>query len=244
MNRSDNTILLTGATSGIGYALTRRLADLGNTVVAVGRNESVLNELAALYPLVHPLTADLGSQTALEQVVVEVEQRFPALNVLINNAGIQYNYPFAESSGHLSRIEHEVRVNLLAPLHLTSLLLPQLLTQPQAAIVNITSGLGFVPKQSAPVYCATKAGLHIFSKSLRYQLTGSSVRVMEVIPPLVDTPMTTGRGRGKISPEQLVDEFLRGFERDRPEINIGKVGLLRLIQRISPVLADRMLKNS
>ena len=119
-----------------------------------------------------------------------------------------------------------------------------LLRQPESAIVNVSSGLGLVPKQSAPVYCATKAGLHIFSKALGYQLAHTGVRVMEVIPPLVDTPMTAGRGRNKLSPEQLVDEFLRGFARNQREINIGKVGLLRLIQRISPALADRILKNS
>ena len=177
------------------------------------------------------------------QLVITVEQRFPTLNVLINNAGIQYNYDFAEASGQMSRISHEINVNLTAPVQLTALLLPHLLTRPEAAVVNVSSGLGLVPKRSAPVYCATKAGLHLFSKALGYQLAGTSVRVMEVIPPLVDTPMTAGRGRGKISPEQLVDEFLRGFARNQPEINIGKVGLLRLIQRLSPALADRILRN-
>lgn len=177
-------------------------------------------------------------------MVVTVGHQFPALNVLINNAGIQYNYEFAEASEHLGRIAHEIAVNLTAPLQLTALLLPQLLTRPEAAIVNVSSGLGLGPKRSAPVYCATKAGLHQFSKALGYQLEGRSVHVMEVLLPLIDTPMTAGRGRGKISPEQLADEFLRGFASNTTEINIGKVGLLRLVQRVSPALADRILKNS
>jgi short-subunit dehydrogenase involved in D-alanine esterification of teichoic acids len=203
----------------------------------------VLNRLRDESPLIHPVVADLADSQALDALVVKIEQQYPALNVLINNAGIQYNYPFAESSQHLHRIEHEINVNLTAPLRLTALLLPLLLSQPQAAIVNVSSGLGLVPKQSAPVYCATKAGLHIFSKALGYQLATTSVRVMEVIPPLVDTPMTEGRGRNKITPDQLIDEFLRGFAQNRREINIGKVRLLRFIQRLSPALADRILRN-
>jgi uncharacterized oxidoreductase len=244
MNLSGNTILITGATSGIGHALTTRLAGLGNTIVAVGRNQAALDQLAAHAPAIHPVACDLADPQQRDALVMTVEQRFPGLNVLINNAGIQYNYVFAESSEHLGRIDHEIMVNLTAPLHLISLLLPQLLGQPEAAVVNISSGLGLVPKQSAPVYCATKAGLHIFSKALGYQLAGSPVRVMEVIPPLVETPMTAGRGRGKISPDQLVDEFLRGFARNQKEINIGKVGVLRLLQRLSPALADRILMRS
>ncbi len=244
MKLSENTILITGATSGIGYALANRLASLGNTIIAVGRNQLVLNELAAQSPHIHPIASDLANVELVDKLATQVKQQFPRLNVLINNAGIQYNYPFAEGAMHLPEITHEVTVNLLAPLWLSSLLLPTLLAQPEAALVNISSGLGLVPKQSAPVYCGTKGGLHLFTKALGYQLARTSVHVMEVIPPLVDTPMTAGRGRNKISPDQFVDEFLRGFARNRREINVGKVGLLRLIQRVSPALADTILKNS
>lgn len=243
MKLSGNTILITGASSGIGLAMGRRLAALGNTIITVGRNAEVLNRLGDESSLIHPVVTDLADPQALDALAVLIEQQYPALNVLINNAGIQYNYPFAESSQHLHQIDHEITVNLTAPLRLTALLLPLLLNQPQAAVVNVSSGLGLVPKKSAPVYCATKAGLHIFSKALGYQLVATSVRVMDVIPPLVDTAMTEGRGQNKISPDQLVDEFLSGFARDQREINIGKVGLLRLIQRISPALADRILRN-
>ncbi|MBD0259319.1 MAG: SDR family NAD(P)-dependent oxidoreductase, partial [Cytophagales bacterium] len=100
-----------------------------------------------------------------------------------------------------------------------------------------------VPKKWAPVYCGTKAGLHLFTKALRYQLEGSPVKVFEIIPPVVDTPMTAGRGRNKISPAQLVDEFVRAFANDRPEVNVGKVKMLRLLNRLWPSLADRIMKN-
>ncbi|MOA50814.1 putative oxidoreductase [compost metagenome] len=104
--------------------------------------------------------------------------------------------------------------------------------------------MAFAPKQSAPVYCATKSALHTATQALRYQLESTPIKVFEIIPALVETPMTAGRGKGKISPKQLVDEFMKNYKDDKFEINIGKVKLLRLIKRISPKLADRMLKNS
>ncbi len=243
MNLSDNTVLVTGASSGIGYALALRLAQLNNTVIAVGRHQARLNELQSRSARIHSFCADLADKQQLEQLALWVEENHPGLNVLINNAGIQYNYTFAESRAYLYQIEHEINVNLTAPLQLTALLLPTLVGKQAAAIVNISSGLALAPKQSAPVYCGTKAGLHIFTKALRYQLETTAVRVIEVIPPLVDTPMTAGRGKNKVSPERLVDEFLSGFARNQPEINIGKVGLLRTLLRLSPSLADSLLKN-
>ena len=118
---------------------------------------------------------------------------------------MQYNYDFAGSSEQLYRITHEIKVNLTAPLTLSSMLPPLMMRQPEAALVNVSSGLG--PKRSAPVYCGTKAGIHIFTKALGYQLEGTSVRVMEVIPSLVDTLMTDGRGRNKITADQLMNSY-------------------------------------
>ncbi len=243
MNISHNTILITGATSGIGYEMAMRFAQLGNTVIAVGRNTERLAQLKAASANIHPFAADLSKAAALHDIAGFVAQNFPKLNVLINNAGIQYNYNIAEIGGELAKIDHEISLNLTHPLQLIALLLPNLLQQPEAAIVNVSSGLGLVPKQAAPVYCGTKAGLHLFTKALGYQLENTNVRVMEVIPPLVDTPMTEGRGRGKISPQQLVDEFLVGFKNNRKEMNIGKVKILRLLQRLTPRIADGLLKK-
>jgi short-subunit dehydrogenase involved in D-alanine esterification of teichoic acids len=171
-----------------------------------------------------------------------VKHQHPDLNVLINNAAIQYNYNFLEEGDIADRVEYEIHLNLTVPVKLCALLLPVLRLQPEAAVVNVSSGLALVPKKSAPVYCGTKAGLHLFTKALRYQLEGSPVKVFEIIPPVVDTPMTAGRGRGKISPEQLVEEFMRAFAKNQFEVNIGKVKLLRLINRLLPSLADRIMK--
>jgi uncharacterized oxidoreductase len=132
-------------------------------------------------------------------LLIFIENEHSDTNVLINNAGIQLNYHFTEEQHLLNKIDQEINTNFIAPLKLISILLPTLKVNDNAAIVNVTSGLGLVPKKQAPVYCGTKAGLHIFTKSLRYQL--QHVKVFELISPLVDTPMTAGRGKGKITPD-------------------------------------------
>jgi len=135
-----------------------------------------------------------------------------------------------------------VTVNFLSPLKLIALLLPTLQNNENPAIVNVSSGLALVPKMDAPIYCGTKAGIHIFSKSLRDQLE-NRIKVFEIIPALVDTAMVAGRGKGKIPPQKLVDEFIKAFKKDKYEINIGKVKLLRIINRIWPSFADKIMKR-
>lgn len=168
---------------------------------------------------------------------------YPDVNILINNVGIQSNYDFADRAISVDRVDTELDINLVAPLYLTKQFLPQLLTKQSAAIVNISSGLAIVPKQSAPIYCASKAALHSFTRALRWQIESTTVKVFEVIPPIVDTPMTAGRGRGKISPETLVAEFWTDFERDRYEIRIGKTKLLVILDRIMPTLAEQFIRS-
>ncbi len=241
MKLSHNKILITGATAGIGEALLRKFLKLDNHVIAVGRNEQKLKELAEEDKRIIPFVCDVSKSTDLDRLIMFIEQGHPDTNILINNAGIQYNYHFEEEEHLLGKIEHEINVNFTAPLKLIALVLPLFKNNQNTAIVNVSSGLGLVPKKQAPVYCGAKAGIHIFSKSLRYQL--KQTRVFEIIPPLVDTQMTAGRGKGKISPEQLVDEFIRAFQKNSYEINIGKVKLLKFINRLSPALAERIMKK-
>lgn len=245
MNPSGNNVLLTGATSGIGLALTRHFLRHGNTVVAVGRRLEALAALQAAYPsTLHVRACDLTQRAQVDELVHYLEREHPSLNVLVNNAAVQYNYDLLEGEDVVVRIEHEVQTNLLAPLRLVGLLLPGLAAQPRAAIVNVSSGLAFAPKRSAPVYCATKAGLHVFTQALRYQLEATRIGVFEIIPPLVDTPMTAGRGQAKLTPEAVVAEFWPNFVRNRWESNIGQVKLLRGLLRLAPRLALRLLKTS
>lgn len=241
MKLSGNKILITGATSGIGKALTEKFCQLDNQIIAVGRNEIRLEELAKLDNRITAFKCDISFQSELDRLVDFIKQKHKDLNVLINNAGIQYNCNFLDETYVLQKIENEINTNLTAPIKIISALLPLLQDNSNSAIVNVSSGLAIVPKANSAVYCGTKAGIHIFSKSLRYQL--DKVKVFEIIPPMVDTEMTKGRGKGKISPEKLVQEFIKAFKNNRYEVNIHKVKLLRILNRISPKLADKIMKG-
>lgn len=238
MQTSQNTVLITGGTSGIGLALAKRFLDADNAVIVTGRDASKLSAARAALPALGTVQADMTDPQALAALATS----YPAVNVLVNNAAVQHNYALSDPAVGVELIESELRTNLLGPLALIKLMLPQLLAQPSAAIVNVTSGLALVPKQSAAVYCASKAGLRSFTKALRWQLEASNVRVFELIPPLVDTPMTHGRGRGKLSPEAVAAEFWHGFARDRYEMPIGRTRLLMLLQRLLPTVAERRMR--
>ena len=242
MKINKNKILITGATAGIGKALTETFLKLDNQIIAVGRNQEKLDELSKLDARIIPYQCDISKKEELDKLTMFIEQRHQDLNILINNAGIQFNYNFLEEPQLLHKIEYEVTVNFLSPLKLIALLLPTLQNNENPAIVNVSSGLALVPKMDAPIYCGTKAGIHIFSKSLRDQLE-NRIKVFEIIPALVDTAMVAGRGKGKIPPQKLVDEFIKAFKKDKYEINIGKVKLLRIINRIWPSFADKIMKR-
>ena len=241
MKLTGNKVIITGATAGIGEALLGKLVEHDNQVVAVGIKAQKLKELSETDKRIIPFACDLSKKENLDRLILFIEQEHPDTNILINNAGIQFNYHFEKEPQLLGKIEQEINVNFLAPLKLIALLIPTLKSNDNAAIVNVSSGLGLVPKRQAPVYCGTKAGIHIFSKSLRYQLEG--IKVFEIIPPLVDTQMTEGRGKGKIRPEALADEFIGAFKKDQYEINIGKVKLLKLLNRLVPAIAEKIMRK-
>jgi len=237
MNHTQLTVLITGGATGIGFALAGKFHSAGNRVILVGRSESALSKATDALPGAEVCAADITIAQDRERLV----NQFPNVSVLVNNAGIQVNRPIVESTPQ--DIEHELNINFLAPVLLSRAYLPLLLQQPSAAIVNVSSGLALVPKQGAAIYCASKAALHSYSKTLRWQLEGTHVRVFEILPPLVETAMTSGRGRGKISPSQLADEFWDGFKADRYEMQIGKTKLLALINRLAPSLAEKITRH-
>ncbi|KPL85738.1 SDR family oxidoreductase [Herpetosiphon geysericola] len=238
MHTTGHIVLITGGAAGIGRALALRFAQAGNQVIVVGRDAQKLAELKALQPTISTIQADLAQASERQHLADQV----PALSILINNAGVQYHGDLVEQQSAQVDRDQEIAINLTAPIDLIQRFLPKLQQQPEAAIINVSSGLALVPKQQAPIYCATKAGIHIFTKALRWQLEQTQVRVFEIIPPLVDTAMTAGRGKGKISPEALVEEFWRGFSRDRYQLAIGQVKLLIQLQRFLPRVADRLMR--
>ncbi len=243
MKLSNNTILITGGTSGIGLELVRQFYELDNTIIVVSSNQNNLMQAKAQFPKIEILVYDLGNSLSVQELIEKCLFEYKDINIVINNAGIQNNYTWTDEKDGYIKIENEIRVNFTSPMQIIYGLLPLLTTKQNSTIINVSSGLAFVPKKSAPIYCATKSAIHSATKALRYQLENTTVKVFEIIPPLVETAMTVGRGTGKISPKQLVDEFLRNFKNDTFESNIGKTKLLRFIHRILPKLADSIMKN-
>lgn len=243
MRLTGNTVLITGGGSGIGLALAERLLARNNRVLVCGRDRTKLDAAVQRHAGLIALRCDLTSRTDADALVATIAKDYPGLNVLINNAGIQLNYSFLDGADHADRIDAEMDANFTAHARLTSALLPALSRQTEAAIVNVSSALSLVPKQSAPIYCAAKAAMHIFSEALRYQLEGTAIKVFEIVPALVDTAMTAGRGRGKISPAALADEALRGIERDRFFIKSGKTKILFALHRCLPAVARAIIRK-
>lgn len=203
---SGNTILLTGASSGIGHALAQRFAKDGNTVIAVARREDKLNDLAKQFPdKVHALQGDVETAAQRETLVKQALEKYPSINILLNNAGIQRTVDVKKGvDPDLKTIQSELDINLSAPIHLTLLVVKHLQQQSHAVIMNVTSGLSFVPLATIPVYCPTKAALHSFTWCLRHQLKDTSVKVVEIIPPAVNTDLNAP---GKHTFGTPLDEF-------------------------------------
>jgi uncharacterized oxidoreductase len=240
--------LVTGGAAGLGLALSKGILAAGGHVIVCGRNESQLRTLRDAYPgKVDAMTADLTDPAMVQALVSDVRANHADLSLLINNAGVQRHLDFfdenADRNAELARLE--IEVNFSAVVALCEGLIPVLRQSRDAAIVNITSGLAVAPKKSAPVYCATKAAVRTFSKALRYQAEDAKAQlaVIDVIMTLVDTDMTAGRGKGKISPEAAAREVLSGIMSGRTEIWVGKTKMLRWINRLSPDLSDRVLRN-
>ena len=192
MQMTGNTVLVTGGGTGLGRGLAESLHRLGNKVVIAGRRREPLQAVAEANPGVQILSLDQGDPADIRRFGTALTDRYPDLNVVVNNAGIQRVEDLTTSGPGAA--EQTVAINLLGPIRLTAALLPSLLKKPRAAIVNVTSGLAFMPSALTPTYCATKAALHSYTQSLRFQLRGTAVQVIEVIPPQVQTALQGERG--------------------------------------------------
>jgi uncharacterized oxidoreductase len=189
MKQSHNTILITGGGSGIGRALAESFHALGNQVIVAGRRQAALDEVTRANPGMASLGLDIENSSAIRDFAAQVTAKFPRLNVVVHNAGIMRAENLLAAPAQLADSEAHITTNLLGPIRLTAALLPHLLKQPDAAILATTSGLAYVPLAGFPTYCATKAALHAYLESLRFQLAGQ-VEVIELAPPYVQTELT------------------------------------------------------
>jgi uncharacterized oxidoreductase len=230
---NGNTILITGGGSGLGRELARRFHDLGNTVIVAGRTMSGLEETIAGRANMHALLLDIDHAEKIGTFAAEVVAAHPQLNMLINNAGIMRTENLA-GSRDLRDAEAQITTNLLGPIRLTNALIDHLREQRGATLVNVSSGLGFVPLAAAATYSATKAAMHSYTLSLRSQLRGR-VKVIELVPPAVQTGLTPGQSTrdGYMPLPEFIDEVMALF-RQQPvpdEILVQRVGFLRLAER-------------
>ena len=250
MQVSGNSILITGGSSGIGLAMGAIFSDAGNQVIICGRSESKLRAAKEAVPALRTAVCDVSVTSERENLFRWTTQEFPQVNMLINNAGIQRETDFLAGAPELNDGESEIETNLTASIHLSALFIPHFRKfGGDSAVVNVTSGLAFIPVMSVPVYCATKAGLHSFSMSLRSQLAGTNIRVFEIVPPIVQTELHRGDQSRKqaekqgIAPARVAEKLLQAIRHDRYEVSVGRGGDLMLASRLAPHFFHRMLNK-
>jgi uncharacterized oxidoreductase len=239
MELKNNTILITGGTSGIGIELARQLIARGNVVIVTGRDAARLEKAKQTLPQVQTVRSDASKPADIASLFEQLTRDFPALNMLINNAGIMRTINLNKPRGS--------ETNLNGPIRMIAQFLPHLKTKSAAAIVNVTSGLAFVPLPTSPIYCATKAALHSYTLSLRVQLKRSNVRVFELAPPATETPLLSEmtpeerKGISIMTVQDMVRVAMKGIETDTLEIRPGQSNQLKLLNRIAPGFIHKML---
>jgi uncharacterized oxidoreductase len=240
MKITGNTVLITGGATGIGFALAEHMVRAGNDVIICGRRRDKLDEAQSKLPGIHTMVCDVALHSDRMRLFNRIVSGFKSVNILVNNAGIQRMIDLKKGLEDLMSDEDEIAINFGATVYLSAAFIPHLMNQDESAIVNISSGLGFIPIALFPVYCATKAAIHSYSTSMRYQLKDTSIKVFEIIPPTVDTELDRGtrarRGvtyRG-IEVEEVAVEIMKALEQDKFEYAVGQAKNLLAAARNNP----------
>jgi len=233
MNIDGKTVLLTGGTNGIGRELALQLKAKGAAVIVTGRNPERVSAMEA--EGFEVISADLSNAAGVDALIAARGGR--PLDVLINNAGQLVDHDFRKGDVDADAADDAIYANLNAPIRLIAGLMEQLNASPQAAIINVTSGLAIAPAARQPVYCATKSGLRFYTLALREQLKKTGIAVIEALPPVVDTQMNDGNPMKKMPAEECARQIVEALEKGRDEANIGLTKALRIAESVSPVLA-------
>ena len=246
MKLEGRTILITGGTSGIGFELAKQLIARPNVVIITGRDHGRLEEAEAALPGIHVIQSDVSNPDDIRALLRRVKADFPACDTLINDAGVMRNLN-VNRPGSVTDVTREIDINLNGPIQLVQEFLPLLKSRPDALIVNVSSGLAYIPFPLSPIYSASKAGLHAFTQCLRVQLKGTSVAVVELAPPLVETKLTAGEfdmemdGQKGMKPAVLVRKAIAGIEAGKLEVRPGLSSMLYLMSRLIPSLPFRQM---
>jgi uncharacterized oxidoreductase len=243
MDVNGKVVLLTGGSAGIGREIARQLKAKGAAVILTGRDPARLAVMQG--EGFEVIAADLSNAAGVDALVAALGDR--AIDILINNAGLGVPHDVRNALPDADEADGCLYANLSAPIRLITALLPRLRARtaaaPQAAIINVTSGLAIAPNTASSVYCASKAGLRAYTMALRTQLAGEPIQVIEALPPMVDTQMTADRNTSKMPPEECARQILAALEGRRDEANVGMVKLLRAVYSISPALARSVMRR-
>jgi uncharacterized oxidoreductase len=244
MKLTNRTILITGGSAGIGLAFALRFVELGNVVIVTGRRQAVLDQVKAKYPKLHTIQSDVADSAQIAALAARVKADFPKLDVLVNNAGISRYRNLKIPAADLTELMAEMNINVGGVLRMTSAFI-DILTASKGTLINISSGLAFVPLPCLPIYCATKAAIHSYTQSLRFQSEESGVEIIEIMPPAVRTDMTAdlseGDGISLISTDELVKHSFAALKAGALEIHPGQSRQLALMRRVAPNFINRQL---
>jgi uncharacterized oxidoreductase len=242
MKLTNRTILITGGSAGIGLAFALKFLELGNQVIVTGRRQQVLDAVKSRFPKIHTIQSDIADPRQIAQLAARMKADFPSLDVLMNNAGVGAPMNLKAPASDLAALTSEVDINLGGVIRMTSALI-DLLTLNRGTIINVSSGLAFVPLPSNAIYSATKAAVHSYTQSLRFQLEDSGVEVIELMPPAVRTDMTSEfpEEAGLITTDELVRMTFAALKTGTLEIRPGQSRQLAFMRRLAPNFINRQL---
>jgi uncharacterized oxidoreductase len=239
MDLQNSTVLITGGTSGIGLELVKQLTELGSQIIITGRDQDKLTEAQRQFPNVQTFQSDVSNPENIRQLYETVTRQFPDLNIIINNAGEMRLLDLQHTEKSLEDMSREIDINLSGTIHMVHQFLPQLIKKDSAAIVNVSSGIAFMPYSVAPVYSASKAGVRAYTQSLRLQLKGTSVKVFEMIPPGINTNLQKDwvlptNASMMMDVGKMVSVAIKGLQKNKPELKPFLISVINLVSRLIP----------
>src|SRR5216117_1505679 len=244
MKITGRTILITGGSAGIGLAFALKFLELGNQVIVTGRRQTVLDEVKAKYPKLHTIQGDVADPAQVASLATRVKAEYPRLDVLMNNAGIMLYKNLQVPAADLDGLMTEMNINVGGVIRMTSAFI-DILAANKGTVINVSSGLAFVPLPSAPIYCASKAAIHSYTQPLRFQLEETGVEVIELMPPAVKTELSAeiaeGDGITLMTTDELVKQSFASFKTGKLEIRPGQSNQLAFMRRFAPDFINRQL---